>query len=64
MAAKIQAVASGCLPDIATGRRAVAASRAQDIFEPGDLGYWDDAFADSNDLVRAAGKLYSGTHKG
>jgi len=48
MVAKIQAVASGCLPDIATDRQAVAASEAQDIFELGDPGYWDDAFTDPN----------------
>jgi len=51
----VQAVASEHLPDIAAGRQAVAASEEQKIFEPGDSGDWDDAFAGSDELVQAAG---------
>jgi rhamnulokinase len=43
----VQAIAAGALPDLATGRRAVAASvdtRQYDP-QPADTDRWDDAFA-------------------
>lgn len=49
----VQAVASGRLPDIAAGRRAVAASEAQEVFEPRDSDDWDRAFVGFDALVRA-----------
>jgi rhamnulokinase len=51
----VQAVSSEYLPDIAAGRRAVAASEEQKIFEPGDSDDWDDAFAGFDELVQSAG---------
>jgi rhamnulokinase len=53
----VQALSSGYVSDIATGRRAVAASEEQEIFEPGDSGDWDDAFIGFDELVQATGKL-------
>jgi rhamnulokinase len=53
----VQAFASGCLPDITTGRRAVGASEEQVTFEPRDSGDWDAAFAGFDELVQAAGKI-------
>jgi rhamnulokinase len=53
----VQAVATGLLPDITAGRRAVTASEEQEIFEPADSGDWDDAFSGFNELVRTAGRL-------
>jgi rhamnulokinase len=50
----VQAVATGYLPDIAAGRRAVGASEEQKIFEPRDSGEWDTAFVAFDELVRAA----------
>jgi rhamnulokinase len=40
----LQAVATGHLPDIATGRRAIAASFEQQHFEPGSKNAWDEAY--------------------
>jgi hypothetical protein len=40
----IQAIATGHLPDIAAGRRAIAASIAQRTFEPGAAAGWQAAF--------------------
>ena len=51
----VQAASSEYLPDIAAGRRAVAASEEQKSFEPGDSDDWDDAIAGFDELVRAAG---------
>jgi rhamnulokinase len=53
----VQAMASGCVSDIAAGRRAVAASEEQAIFEPGDSGDWDDVFIGFDELVQSTGKL-------
>ena len=52
----VQAVATGYLPDIAAGRRAVAASEEQKIFEPRDSGDWDASFAGFDALLQAADK--------
>ena len=52
----VQAVATGYLQDIAAGRRAVAASEEQKIFEPRDSGDWDASFAGFDALVQAADK--------
>jgi rhamnulokinase len=41
----IQAIAAGQLPDIAAGRRAIAASISQQTFEPGPPEAWQAAFA-------------------
>jgi rhamnulokinase len=51
----VQAVSSEYLPDTTAGRRTVAASEEQKIFESGDSGDWDDAFAGFDELVQAAG---------
>jgi rhamnulokinase len=40
----LQAVATGHLSDIATGRKAIAASFEQQYFEPGSKNAWDEAF--------------------
>jgi rhamnulokinase len=40
----LQAIATGHLPDIATGRKAIAASFEQQYFEPGSKNIWDDAY--------------------
>ena len=50
----VQAVAGGYLPDVAAGRRAVAASVRQATFEPRADGDWDAAFARFDALVTAA----------
>ncbi|MBA3944058.1 MAG: rhamnulokinase [Herpetosiphonaceae bacterium] len=49
----VQALACGALPNIAAGRRAVAASVQQAIFEPHPGGGWDQAFAAFDALMRA-----------
>jgi rhamnulokinase len=43
--ALLQAVATGHLPDIASGRKAIAASFEQQYFEPGSKNIWDEAYA-------------------
>ena len=53
----VQAVATEYLPDIPTGRQAVAASEEQKIFEPRNSGDWDAAFMGFDGLVKAAGNL-------
>ncbi|HSK83117.1 MAG TPA: FGGY-family carbohydrate kinase [Rubrobacter sp.] len=53
----VQAVASGCLPDTAAGRRAIAASVEQKVFEPGVSADWDPAIEVFNELVEASGVL-------
>ena len=53
----VQAVASGCLPDVAGGRRAVVASVEQEVFEPTDSGAWDTAIKGFDELVEASGEL-------
>ena len=40
----LQAIATGHLPDIATGRKAIAASFEQQYFEPGAKDVWDEAY--------------------
>jgi rhamnulokinase len=50
----VQAVASGHLPDIATGREAVAVSAEHETFEPRDSDDWDTAFAGFDTLVDAS----------
>ena len=40
----LQAIATGHLPDIATGRKAIAASFEQQYFEPGSKDVWDEAY--------------------
>ena len=52
----VQAMAGGRVPDLAAGRRAVAASEEQEIYEPGDSGDWDDAISGFNELVGMAGR--------
>jgi rhamnulokinase len=49
----VQAIATGHLPDLAAGRRAVAASVQQTTFEPRATGDWESAFARFDALVRA-----------
>ena len=41
----MQAIATGVLPDVAAGRRAVAASFERDTVEPGKGGGWDGAYS-------------------
>lgn len=41
----LQAIATGHLPDISAGRKAIAASFGQKNFEPGSSAAWEDAFA-------------------
>ncbi|HKP53959.1 MAG TPA: rhamnulokinase family protein [Chloroflexia bacterium] len=50
----VQAVASGHLPDIAAGRRTVAASVQQATFEPRASGDWDAAYRNFDALMQAA----------
>jgi rhamnulokinase len=50
----VQAVARGQLPDIAAGRRAVAASVRQATFEPRAAGDWDVAYVGFEALLTAA----------
>ena len=52
----VQAIASGYVSDIAAGRRVVATSEEQEIFEPGNSGDWDEAFIGIDELVQATGK--------
>jgi rhamnulokinase len=52
----VQALATGHLSDVASGRRAIAASAEQQIFEPGDSGDWERAYARFESLVQATGK--------
>ncbi|HIQ06368.1 MAG TPA: rhamnulokinase [Anaerolineae bacterium] len=40
----LQAIATGHLPDVAAGRRAIAASIEQQRFKPGPGGPWEEAF--------------------
>jgi len=40
----LQALATGHLPDIATGRKTIAASIEQQYFEPGSKNFWDEAY--------------------
>ena len=40
----LQAIATGHLPDIATGRKAIAASFEQQYFEPGSKDVWAEAY--------------------
>jgi len=47
----VQAIATGHLPDIAAGRRAIAASVSQRSFEPAARGAWDVAFGRFVDLL-------------
>jgi rhamnulokinase len=49
----IQAIATGYLPDIAAGRRAIAASIEQRTFEPGAAATWQVAFARFGRLLQA-----------
>ena len=49
----IQAIATGYLPDIAAGRRAIAASIEQRTFEPGAAAAWQAAFARFERLLSA-----------
>ncbi len=51
----VQAVATGALPDIAAGRRAVAASVPQTTYEPAATPGWDAAYARFESLVRVTG---------
>jgi rhamnulokinase len=52
----VQAVATGHLADIDTGRRAIAASAQQTIFEPDPSGDWDAAYARFVQLVGHTGE--------
>ena len=40
----LQTIATGHLPDITTGRKAIAASFEQQHFEPGSKNVWDEAY--------------------
>lgn len=40
----IQAVATGCLPDIATGRDCIAASEDFSVYSPKDIDQWNDEY--------------------
>jgi rhamnulokinase len=51
----VQAVATGHLPDIAAGRRAVAESFPQSVYIPRASGDWDAAMIRFETLVTAAG---------
>jgi rhamnulokinase len=51
----VQAVATGHLADIDSGRRAIAASVQQTTFEPDPSGDWDAAYARFAQLVRHPG---------
>lgn len=51
----VQALATGHLPDLAAGRRAVAASVQQTRYEPRDATDWDAAIVGFEGLVAAAG---------
>ena len=48
----LQAIATGHLPDIATGRQAIAASFEQQHFEPGSKNAWDEAYGHFKNLKR------------
>jgi rhamnulokinase len=50
----VQAIATGQLPDLATARRAVAASLPQTAYTPRDSGDWDAAIVGFEALVAAA----------
>lgn len=50
----VQAIAAGRLPDLAAGRRAVAASVGQTTYAPRDSGDWDAAIIGFEALVAAA----------
>ncbi|MFQ5795817.1 MAG: rhamnulokinase family protein [Candidatus Bipolaricaulia bacterium] len=47
----LQAIATGHLPDVSTGRQAIAASVDQGQFEPGPRAAWEEAFARFKDLL-------------
>ena len=49
----VQALAGGYVPDIAAGRRGVAASEKQEIFEPRDSDDWDVVITRFDELLRA-----------
>ena len=49
----IQAIATGYLPDIAAGRRAIAASIEQRTFKPRAAAAWQAAFARFERLLQA-----------
>jgi rhamnulokinase len=49
----VQALAGGYVPDIAAGRRGVAASEEQEIFEPRDSDDWDVVITRFDELLRA-----------
>lgn len=53
----VQAIATGHIPDLALGRRAVSASVRQTIYSPRDSGDWDAAIVGFEGLV-AAGDTY------
>jgi rhamnulokinase len=46
----LQAIATGHLPDIAAGRKAIAASFEQQHFEPGSKNAWDQAYGHFKNL--------------
>jgi rhamnulokinase len=47
----LQAIATGHLPDLATGRKAIARSVEQVVYEPGPADAWDAAYARFGSLV-------------
>jgi hypothetical protein len=52
----VQAVATGYLPDIDSGRRAIAASVQQTTYEPDSSVDWDAAYARFVQLVGHPGE--------
>ena len=50
----VQAIALGTLPDIATGRAAVAASVDQAVYKPHTTADWDAAVVRFDALISAA----------
>jgi rhamnulokinase len=55
----LQAIATGHLPDIATGRQAIAASFEQLHFEPGSKNAWDEAYGHFKNLKRLERRIES-----
>ncbi|NTW02815.1 MAG: rhamnulokinase [Oscillochloris sp.] len=53
----VQALATGHLPDIAAGRRAIADSFPQTTYTPQDSGDWDAAAVSFNALVAASDRV-------
>ena len=49
----VQAIATGYLPDVAAGRRAVGASVGRETYEPQDAAAWREAFARFTRLLEA-----------